>query len=61
VAERHQRDDLALVEVERQRMLAGDRRGHHLAALVVRLDFERRRLRRVRQKGLSHRAFQGRF
>src|SRR5438552_1598622 len=38
--QRHQRDDLALVDVQRERMLAGNRSGHHLAALVVGLDLE---------------------
>ena len=51
VAERHQRDDLALVEVERERVLAGDRRRHHLAALVVGLDLEGRGLGGVGQLG----------
>ena len=43
MAERHQGDDLALVDVQRERMLAGDRGRHHLAALVVGLDLEGRR------------------
>ena len=40
LAEGHQRDDFALVHVERERMLARDRRRHGFAALVDRLDFE---------------------
>ena len=33
-AQRHQRDELVLVDVERQRMLAGDRRVARVAGLV---------------------------
>ena len=51
VPERHEGDNLALVEVEGERMLAGDRRRHHLAALVVGLDFEGRRLGGVGEFG----------
>src|SRR5438105_13770545 len=45
--ERHERDDLALVDVERERMLTGDRGRHHLAAVVVGLDLEGGGPRRV--------------
>ena len=50
VAERHQRDQLRLVEVHRQRVLARHCGRHHLAALVVGLDIEGRRLAGVRQR-----------
>ena len=46
LAEGHQRDDLALVDVERERMFAGDGGGHRFAALVDRLDVEGERAAR---------------
>ena len=61
-AQRHQRQDLALVDVERQRMLAGDRRVARRAVFVDRRDVERRRPRRVGQQrpvGLVRRVHRG--
>jgi len=56
-AQRHDRQQLVLVDVERQGMLAGDRSGHELAALVIGLDLEGGGPRRVGQlrSVLSHR------
>ena len=54
LAQRHQRDDLPLVDIQGERMLASDRRGQHLAALVQRFDFEGERARRVRDLGGRH-------
>ena len=42
-AERHQRENLVLVDVDGQRMLAGDRDCALLAVLIDRIDIERRR------------------
>ena len=49
-AQRHQREELLLVDVERERMLAGDRRRARGAGLVDRVDGERRRARGVGQQ-----------
>ena len=48
--ERHQRQQLLLVDVERQRMLAGDRRIARRACLIHCMHRERRRTRSVRQQ-----------
>ena len=37
--QRHQGDDFALVDVKRQRMFAGNRRGHAFAVLIDGFDF----------------------
>ncbi len=43
LAKRHEGHNLALVDVERNRVLSRDRRGHGFAALVDRFDLERQR------------------
>ena len=49
-AQRHQRDELVLVDIERQRMFARDRRVAHGAGLVDRAHRERRRPRGAREE-----------